>query len=92
MASKTRPARNSAAGKIADGGAELDSVSKARPIRPDGAGGVVVTDGPYAELKEVIGGVVMLEAASMDDAIAFASTWPTLWGSSSLEIRPVIEH
>ena len=46
----------------------------------------------HAELKEVIGGVVMLEAESMEDAVAVASTWPTLWGSSSLEIRPVIEH
>jgi hypothetical protein len=77
-------------GKIADGGAELDATRTAKTIRP-GATGPVVTDGPYLELKEVVGGVVFLNADSIDDAVAVAATWP-LAGSSSIEIRPVIEH
>jgi len=77
-------------GKIADGGAELDATRTAKTIRP-GATGPVVTDGPYLELKEVLGGVVFLNADSIDDAVAVAATWP-LWGSSSIEVRPVIEH
>jgi hypothetical protein len=79
------------AGKIADMGAELDSVRTAKTIRSGPDGTPVVTDGPYLELKEVVGGVVFLEADSIDDAVAIASTWP-LSGSASLEVRPVIEH
>jgi hypothetical protein len=79
------------AGKIANAGAELDSVRTAKTIRPGADGAPVVTDGPYLELKEVVGGVVFLEADSLDEAVAVASGWP-LHGTSSIEIRPVIEH
>lgn len=78
------------AGKIGKGGAELDSVRFAKTIRPS-AEGPVVTDGPYLELKEVIGGVVFLEADDIDEAVAIASGWP-LSGSSSIEIRPVVNR
>lgn len=80
-----------AAGKIADSGLHLQPSSTAKTIRP-GADGLVVTDGPYLELKEVIGGFVVLEADDIDDAIAVASTWPGMWGSASVEIRPVFDH
>jgi len=79
------------AGKIANPGAELDSKRTAKTIRPGADGNPVVTDGPYLELKEVVGGVVFLEADSIDDAVAVASTWP-MSGSASVEVRPVIEH
>jgi len=79
------------AGKIADGGAQLDSVKTAKTIRAGADGKPVVTDGPYLELKEVVGGVVILNADDVDDAVAVASTWP-LSGSASIEVRPVIEH
>ena len=79
------------AGKILPGGAELDSARKAKTIRPGADGAAVVTDGPYLELKEVIGGVVFLDAADMDEAVAIAATWP-LTGSDSVEVRPVLSH
>jgi len=79
-----------AAGKIGKGGVELDTVRKARTIRP-GPDGPVVTDGPYLELKEVVGGVVILEADDMDEAVAIASGWP-MQASSSIEVRPVIDR
>jgi hypothetical protein len=79
------------AGKIAHGGAELDSVSTAKTVRAGTDGKPVVTDGPYLEVKEVIGGVTFLEAADIDEAVAIAATWP-LRGSTSVEVRPVIEH
>ena len=82
----------STAGKIANGGAELDSVTKAKTIRAGADGLPVVTDGPYLELKEVVGGVIMLEADSIDDAVAVAATWPHIKGSTSVEVRPTIEH
>jgi hypothetical protein len=75
-------------GKIVKGGAELDSVRTARTIRP-GPDGPVVTDGPYLELKEVVGGVVFLEADNIDEAVAIASGWP-LQASASVEVRPVV--
>ena len=79
------------AGKIADGGVELDSVRKAKTVRTREDGSQVVTDGPYLELKEVIGGVVILEADDIDDAVAVAGTWPGGPGVS-VEVRPTIDH
>lgn len=81
----------SAAGKIGAGGAQLDRVDTAKTIRPGAELGVVVTDGPFVELKEVIGGIVMLEADSIDEAVSIASEWPTLRGSNSVEVRPTID-
>jgi hypothetical protein len=79
------------AGKIAHGGAELDSVTKAKTVRADADGTRVVTDGPYLELKEVVGGILFLEAADIDEAVAIAGTWP-ISANGSVEVRPVIEH
>jgi len=78
-------------GKIANGGAELESVRTAKTVRAGADGKPVVTDGPYLELKEVIGGVVFLEAENIDEAVAIAATWP-LSGSTSVEVRPVYER
>jgi hypothetical protein len=79
-----------AAGKIADGGAELQHPRTARTARRDDRG-VVVTDGPYLELKEVVAGVVFLQADDLDDAMAVAATWPALsFPSTSVEVRPVV--
>ena len=79
------------AGKIADPGVHLQPSGTAKTVRPGPDGRPVVTDGPYLELKEVVGGVVILNADDVDDAVAVASTWP-LSGSASIEVRPVIEH
>jgi hypothetical protein len=79
------------AGKIADPGVELDSVRKAKTVRPGPDGKPVVTDGPYLELKEIVGGLVILNADSIDEAVEVAATWP-MSGSGSVEVRPIIEH
>ena len=78
------------AGKMLPGGEELDSVRKAKTIRPGADGKPVVTDGPYLELKEVVGGVIFLDADDIDEAVAIAATWPSLRGSSSIEVRPAV--
>jgi hypothetical protein len=49
----------------------------------------VVTDGPYAETKEVIGGYWIITAADYDDAVRVASTCPTLEFGGRLEVREV---
>jgi hypothetical protein len=81
-----------AAGKIADGGAELEHPRTARTVRNGPDGQPVIVDGPYLELKEVVGGVVFLEADDLDDAMAVAATWPGLpYGpQNSIEVRPVV--
>jgi hypothetical protein len=80
-----------AAGKIGDGGSRLETSQSARTIRMSGDGPPVVTDGPFVEAKEAIGGFVTLECDDIDEAVAIASTWPGMSdGSSVLEVRPVI--
>jgi hypothetical protein len=48
----------------------------------------IVTDGPYAESKEVIGGFWVVDVADLDEALKMAKEWP---GSRLVEVRPVHE-
>jgi hypothetical protein len=50
----------------------LHPASNAKSLRPKPDGGVLITDGPYLETKEHIGGFWILEAADMDQAVAWA--------------------
>lgn len=57
-------------------------------------GKVTVTDGPFAETKEQIGGIMILEATDLNHAIRLLSAHPSLRvgrGASSWEIRPVAD-
>jgi hypothetical protein len=49
----------------------LHAVSKAKSLRAQPDGKVLITDGPYIEAKEHIGGFWVLEAADMDEALAW---------------------
>ena len=69
------------------GGNRLHFTTTATSIRPDGAGGVTVTDGPFAETKEALGGYYLIEAADLDEAIAIARQIPVAHGG--VEVRPV---
>jgi hypothetical protein len=52
----------------------------------------VVTDGPFVEAKEILGGYALMELPDLDEAIAVAKTWPPLViAGESVEIRPVDE-
>ncbi|RKN47844.1 YciI family protein [Micromonospora endolithica] len=79
-------------GRIADGGAELQPRETARTVRAGTDGRPVVTDGPYLELKEVIGAVVILECDDLDEATRIAATWPLAAGMSAVEVRPVMSR
>ncbi len=79
-------------GKIADGGVELQPRDTAKTVRAGADGRPVITDGPYMELKEVIGGVVILECDDIDEAARIAATWPLAAGMSALEVRPVMSR
>jgi hypothetical protein len=70
-------------------GLELEAPSAAKTVRVlDGK--PVVTDGPYAETKELVGGLMLVECANLDEAIELAASIPVA-SSGSVEIRPVSE-
>lgn len=55
------------------------------------AGRVETMDGPFAETREHLGGFYLIEAASLDDALAFAAALPVA-DIGSVEVRPVMEY
>ena len=69
------------------GGEALQSARAAKTLRYQG-GGVVATDGPYAETKEQIGGFFLFEAASLQEALDIAAKWPSA-RLGTIEVRPV---
>jgi hypothetical protein len=71
-------------GKILGGNA-LQPTATATSIRGD-----VVTDGPFAETKEVLGGFSIIEAKDIDEAAQIAAGCPILDGEGSVEVRPVM--
>jgi hypothetical protein len=70
------------------GGGQLDESTTATSIRADGNGGYVVTDGTFAETKEVMGGYYIIEAADLDEALAIAKQVPSPMGG--VEVRPLV--
>ena len=71
------------------GGEALDSARNAVTLRmKDGA--IVVTDGPYAETKEMLGGILLLEARDLNHAISLMSKHPGV-RMGPFEIRPANE-
>jgi hypothetical protein len=70
-------------------GARLRSVADATTVRRRD-GETLVSDGPFAETKDFVGGFVVLECANLDDAIAIAAGHPYAQ-RGSVEIRPVWE-
>jgi hypothetical protein len=52
----------------------------------------VVTDGPYAESKDLVTGSMIFEAASLEDAVDVARTCPTYELGGSVEVRPVQDY
>jgi len=53
------------------------------------AGSVVVTDGPFVETKEIIGGFALLEAASKDEAIRLTRAFLAVAGDGECELRQI---
>jgi hypothetical protein len=70
-------------GKIVGGNA-LQPTATATSIRDD-----VVTDGPFAETKEALGGFYLIEARDLDHALEIAKLCPAPYGG--VEVRPVMD-
>ena len=71
-------------------GAKLGPSSATTTVRLKN-GRPAITDGPFAETKEQIGGYHLIECGNLDEAIAIALRIPTLPAGGSIEVRPV-EH
>jgi hypothetical protein len=71
------------------GGEGLQPASTATTLRTSGDE-QVITDGPFAETKEQLGGYYLLDCKDLDDAIAWAKKIPL--GDGSIEIRPVMDY
>ena len=59
-------------------------------VRSDGEGRPPVTDGPFAETKEHLGGFYLVDCDNLDEALEFARRVPDV-KRGSIEIRPVVE-
>ena len=72
------------AGRIV-GGEELGRVKDARTVRRGG-----VTDGPFIETKELLGGFIVVDVPDEATALEMAAGWPGLdWPGDAVEVRPV---
>jgi hypothetical protein len=68
--------------------AGLRSVATATTVRA-AHGAPVVSDGPYAETKEVLGGFEIIECKDLDAALAIAKRFPALRVGFAMEVRPL---
>ena len=69
------------------GGNALEPTTTATSIRKGTKGEVSVTDGPFAETKEGLGGYYIVEAADLDGALEIAKDVPADFGG--VEVRPI---
>jgi hypothetical protein len=71
-------------------GAQLHPTGAAKTVRVKD-GSTLITDGPFAETKETLGGYYLIEADSIDDAVTLAAKIPSARLGGSIEVRPVVE-
>jgi hypothetical protein len=71
-------------------GAALDKTATATTVRRRD-GRPLVSDGPFAETREQLGGYYVIEVDSRDDAIAWAEKSPAL-AHGTVDLRPVLEY
>jgi hypothetical protein len=71
-------------------GAPLHPTSSSTTIRHRD-GKRLLTDGPFAETREQLGGYAIIEATDLDDALAIASGFVSTSGLNSIEVRPIVD-
>jgi hypothetical protein len=72
------------------GGEGLQPSSTATTVQIRDSGDPIVSDGPFAETKEQLGGYYLLDCKDLDDALAWAKRIPMPGGS--VEVRPVMDY
>ncbi len=81
-----------AAGVIG-GGEALQGIATATTVHVKGGskgGEMVLTDGPFAETKEVLGGFYLLDCKDLDEAVKWAAQIPGVW-HGRVELRPCVD-
>ncbi|HKW78920.1 MAG TPA: YciI family protein [Candidatus Limnocylindria bacterium] len=78
---------------VIEGGAQLQGPEKATTVRTRN-GKPVITDGPFIEAKESIGGYAIVNVNDLDAALGLAREWVTLFprDGSIVEVRPLVER
>ena len=71
-------------------GEQMQPAETATTVRVED-GRTLTTDGPFAELKEAIGGYLLFEADDLDAAIELAARIPAARLGGAVEVRPVVE-
>jgi hypothetical protein len=72
------------------GGEGLQPSSTATTVRIQESGDPIVSDGPFAETKEQLGGYYLLDCKDLDEALAWAKRIPLPGGA--VEVRPVMDY
>jgi hypothetical protein len=70
------------------GSGKLRSSSSATTVRMKN-GKPILTDGPFAETREQLGGYHLIECDDLDEALAIATRFPTLPAGGAIEVRPL---
>jgi hypothetical protein len=71
--------------------AQLQPAETATSVRVVGDR-TLMTDGPFADTKEVLGGICLIEAADLDEAIELAASIPAARLGGAVEVRPVVQR
>ncbi|MBO0852728.1 MAG: hypothetical protein J2P18_03050 [Nocardia sp.] len=71
-------------------GAHLQPAETATTVR-HGSREALITDGPFADTREVLGGYYVLEAPNLDDALEFVHKIPAIGLGGAVEIRPLVD-
>lgn len=75
----------------ARGSAQLQPIETATTVRVQD-GQTLLTDGPYADTKEVFGAYYIFEVDNLDDAIELATRFPAARLGGAIEVRPLVER
>jgi len=74
-----------------ESGVQMQPPETATTVRVEN-GSTLTTDGPFAEIKEAIGGYLFFEAADLDAAIELAARIPAARMGGAVEVRPIAEY
>ncbi|WBB65231.1 YciI family protein [Micromonospora sp. WMMD812] len=73
------------------GGHSLADLTTATTVQVGPTGERTVTDGPFAETREVLGGYYVIDVPDLDVALNWAARCPGSRGNGAVEVRPVAE-
>jgi len=73
------------------GGEQLQPIETATTVRVE-SGEMLLTDGPFVDAKEHVGGFCLVDAGDLDAALAIASRIPAARMGGAVEVRPMVER